>query len=192
MDIRRALVILAAGIVAASCSEKSAPERAKNSEAKREPDSAVAKDEEESQPGDEEIAEHCVAFVRSTKVVSAQTPNADCPGCPPAGREALAFRQMKVDRISCSGEACTVLVTLRVSFNPGAGERLGRWIDGLDFARATKRLFERADAPERTDISRSDHLPASRRNVAGGRIRSGAGRMSARRREDDDPLSDLR
>jgi hypothetical protein len=122
MDIRRAVLILVAGIVTTSCSDKSASE--KHSEVKREADSVVAKDEEESQPGEEEIAEQCVDFVRLTKVVSAQTPTAACPGCPPAGAEALAFRQMKTDRISCSGDTCTVLVTIRVSFKPGAGERM--------------------------------------------------------------------
>ncbi|MFZ1218733.1 MAG: hypothetical protein WAO00_05530 [Chthoniobacterales bacterium] len=121
MDICRAVLILVAGIITASCSEKSASE--KHSELKRESDSGT-KDEDESQPGQEEIEEHCVDFVRSTKVVSAQTPRADCPGCPPAGAEVLAFRQMKTDRISCSGDTCSVLVTIRVSFNPGAGKRM--------------------------------------------------------------------
>ena len=36
----------------------------------------------------------------------------------------LAFRQMRMERISCSGDTCTVLVTLVVAFNPGAGERI--------------------------------------------------------------------
>lgn len=118
----RVVLILVAGLITAACPEKSAGE--KHSEVKRESDSGVAKEEDESQPHQEEIEEHCVAFVRSTKVVSAQTPTADCPGCPPAGAEVLAFRQMKTDRISCTGDTCTVLVTLRVSFNPSAGERM--------------------------------------------------------------------
>jgi hypothetical protein len=122
MDIRCVVLSLVAGVITASCSEKSASE--KQSEPKREPDSVVAKEKDESQPHEEEIAEHCVAFVRSTKVVSAQTPMADCPECSPAGAEALAFRQMKTERISCSGDTCSVLVTIRVSFNPGAGERM--------------------------------------------------------------------
>jgi hypothetical protein len=129
MEIRHVVLILVAGIITASCSEKSTE---KHSELKRDSDSAVAKEEDESQPGEEEIAEHCVAFVRSTKVVSAQTPAAGCPGCPPAGAEVLAFRQMKTERISCSGETCNVLVAIRVSFVPGAGERidggLAAWI----------------------------------------------------------------
>jgi hypothetical protein len=122
MNICRALLILVAGTITASCSEKSASE--KQSEVRREPDSVVAKEDDESQPHEEEIEEHCVAFVRSTKVVSAQTPTADCPGCPPAGAEVLAFRRMKTERISCSGDTCSVLVTIRVSFNPGAGKRM--------------------------------------------------------------------
>jgi hypothetical protein len=124
MKIRRAALIVVAGIITASCSEKSVPGREKLSEAKREPDSVIAKSEDELQPREDEIGEDCVAFVRATKVVSAQTPTADCPGCPAAGAEVLTFRQMKTERISCSGDTCTVLVTIRVSFNPGAGERI--------------------------------------------------------------------
>jgi hypothetical protein len=122
MPIRCVVPVLVAWIITTSCSEKSAIE--KNSEVKRKSDSVVAKEDDESQPHEEEIEEHCVAFVRSTKVVSAQTPAADCPGCPPSGSEVFAFRQMKTDRISCSGDTCSVLVTIRVSFNPGAGERI--------------------------------------------------------------------
>ena len=135
MDIRGAALILVAGIITVSCSEKSAPDREKRSntsETTREAGPEVAKGEDERQPGEDEIAEDCVAFVRSTKVVPARAPSADCPGCPAAGAEVLAFRQMKTDRISCSGDTCTVLVTIRVSFNPGAGERfaggLTAWI----------------------------------------------------------------
>jgi hypothetical protein len=127
MKIRRAALIIVAGIITASCSEKSAPDREKHSstpEATREPRSEIAEGEDELRPGEDEIAEDCLAFVRSTKVVPAQAPKADCPGCPAAGAEVLAFRQMKMDRISCSGDTCTVLVTIRVSFKPGAGERI--------------------------------------------------------------------
>jgi hypothetical protein len=128
MDIRCVVLSLVAGIIAASCSDKSASE--KHAGPKREPDSVVAKEGNESQPHEEEIEEHCVAFVRSTKVVPALTPTSDCPGCSPAGAEALAFRQMKTERISCSGDTCSVLVTIRVSFNPGAGAG-GRLAGGL-------------------------------------------------------------
>lgn len=127
MKIRRAALIVVAGIITASCSEKSTPDGEKQSstpEATRSPGSEVAKGEDELQPGEDEIGEDCVAFVRSTKVVPAQASPADCPGCHAEGAEVFAFRQMKTDRISCSRETCIVLVTLSVSFNPGTGERI--------------------------------------------------------------------
>lgn len=127
MRIRRAALIVGAGIITASCSEKSAPEREKHSspaEATRAPAPEVAEAEDERQPREDEIAEDCVAFVRSTKVVPAPAPTADCPGCPAGGVEVLTFRQMKTDRISCAGDTCTVLVTISVSFKPGTGERI--------------------------------------------------------------------
>jgi len=123
MDVRRAFLIVVASIISASCSEKSAPDREKSSNVEREPGSVVAKDEDR-QPDADEIAEDCVNFVRLTKILPAQSPTADCPQCPPAGADVLAFRQMKTDQISCSGDTCTVLVTVRVSFNPGTGERI--------------------------------------------------------------------
>ena len=36
----------------------------------------------------------------------------------------LAFRHMKTDSVSCSGDTCTVLVTIRAVFNSGAGETI--------------------------------------------------------------------
>lgn len=127
MKIRRTALIVVAGIITASCSEKPAPDREKHSstpEATREPRSEVAEGEDELRPGEDEIAEDCLAFVRSTKVVPAQGPATDCPGCPAQGSEVFRFRQMKTDRISCSGDTCTGLVAISVSFNPGAGERI--------------------------------------------------------------------
>jgi hypothetical protein len=127
MKIRRAALIVVAGIITASCSDKPAPDREKHSstpEATREPGSHVVEGENERRPGEDEIEGDCLAFVRSTRVVPAQAPTADCPGCPAVGAEVLAFRQMQMDRISCSGDTCSVLVTIRVSFNPGAGERI--------------------------------------------------------------------
>lgn len=122
LDIRRVVFVLAAGIIIASCSKES--ESDKQSETKRESESLVAREDDESQPHEEEIEEHCVAFVRSTKVVSGQKPTAGCSECPRAGAEVLSFRQMKTDRISCSADTCSVLVTIRASFNPGAGETI--------------------------------------------------------------------
>jgi hypothetical protein len=127
MKIRRAALIIAAGLIAASCSRRPAPEREKYSntpEATRTPTPHAAEGENERQPREDEIGEDCVAFVRATRIVPARTPTADCPGCPAEGAEALAFRQMKMDRISCTGDTCTVVVTLTVSFNPGTGERI--------------------------------------------------------------------
>ena len=100
MNARRAALILVAGLVIASCSEKP------KSESK----------ESESQPREDEIAEDCVAFVRATKVAPAQ---AECAGCSNEGAEVLAFQQLHTDRVSCSAAACEVTVTLRASFNSG-------------------------------------------------------------------------
>jgi len=129
INIRRAALIFVAGIITASCSEKSAPDREKDvntSEAShemvREPGSEKTEREAEPQPDDDQIAEDCAAFVRSTKVVSARAPATDCPGCPAAGTAVLAFHGMKTDVVSCSGDTCTVVVTIRAVFNPGSGE----------------------------------------------------------------------
>ena len=125
-NIRRAALIVVVGIITASCSEKSARDREKysdTSKATREPRLEV-KGEDELQPDKDQIGEDCVAFVRSTKVVPAQVSTANCPGCPAAGAEMLAFSQMKTGRISCSGDTCNVLVTISVSFNTGTGERI--------------------------------------------------------------------
>ena len=121
INIRRAALIFVAGIITASCSEKPAPDREKDaSEASRESEVKT----EELQPGEDKIGEDCVAFVRSTKVVPARAASADCPGCRAGGTDLLAFRHMKTDSVSCSGDTCTVLVTIRAVFNPGGGERI--------------------------------------------------------------------
>ena len=121
INIRRAALIFVAGIITASCSEKPAPDREKDaSEALRESEVKT----EELQPGEDKIGEDCVAFVRSTKVVPARAASADCPGCPAGGTDVLVFRHMKTDSVSCSDDTCTVLVTIRAVFNPGAGETI--------------------------------------------------------------------
>jgi hypothetical protein len=127
MKSRCAVLIVVAALMAASCSEKPAPGREKDSntaETTRAPASEVAKTDEELEPREDEIGEDCAAFVRATRIVPAQTPTADCPGCSVEGAEALSFREMKTDRISCSGDTCIVFVTVTVSFNPGTGERI--------------------------------------------------------------------
>src|SRR4051794_29635579 len=104
------LVILTATLLSASCSEKPAASKA---------DVERERTEIEQQPREDEIAEACVAFVRATKVVP-QVRASDCPGCSAGGSELLAFRQMQVERISCSADNCEVTVRLRAAFNPGS------------------------------------------------------------------------
>ena len=124
--VPRAALIFAAAIIIASCSEKSAPDRENTtSEAQREPArESEEKKGEELQPYEDQIAEDCVAFVRSTRVVAAKRANADCPTCPAGGTELLSFRQMKTDSVSCSRDSCTVTATIRAVFNPGSGETM--------------------------------------------------------------------
>jgi hypothetical protein len=125
MNIRRAALIFVAGIITASCSEKSAPDREKDANTSDAPRELARESEVETgelQPDEDKIAEDCVAFVRSTKAVPARAASTDCPGCPAGGTDVLAFRHMKTDSVSCSGDTCTVVVTIRAVFNPGAGE----------------------------------------------------------------------
>ena len=129
INIRRAALILVAGIITASCSEKPAPDREKNVNASeapremaRESEVETAEGGDEPQPGKDEIEEDCAGFVRSTKVVPARAAATDCPGCPAGGTAVLAFRSMKTDVVSCSGDTCTVVVTIRAVFNSGSGE----------------------------------------------------------------------
>jgi hypothetical protein len=129
INIRRAALIFVAGIITASCSEKPAPDREKNVNASDAPREMVRESEvetaeggDEPQPGKDEIEEDCAGFVRSTKVVPARAAATDCPGCPAGGTAVLAFRGMKTDVVSCSGDTCTVVVTIRAVFNPGSGE----------------------------------------------------------------------
>src|SRR3954454_4797170 len=70
MNVRRVALVFVACLITASCSEKANPES--------------ASEENESKPHEDEIAEDCVAFVRSTKVVPA-TPQ--CAGCTGDSRE---------------------------------------------------------------------------------------------------------
>src|SRR5438132_12951659 len=78
INIRRAALIFVAGIITASCSEKSADREndANTSEAARElvreSEVETAEGGDELQPGEDKIGEDCVAFVRSTKVVPAR------------------------------------------------------------------------------------------------------------------------
>lgn len=132
MKLSRAAVIVAAALFAASCTEKSAPERATDtkpappvSDAARKAEPESAQGEEELQPREDDIGEDCVAFVRATKALPAPAGNGDCPTCLAAGAEVLRFRAMKTDRISCANDACDVDVTILASFNPnGSGDTI--------------------------------------------------------------------
>jgi hypothetical protein len=137
INIRRATLIFFAGIITASCSEKSAPDREKNVNASEAPREMVREAEvetaeggDEPQPGKDEIEEDCAAFVRSTKVVPARTAATDCPGCPAGGTAILTLRGVKTDAVSCSGDTCTVVVTIRAVFNPGSGETVAGGLTG--------------------------------------------------------------
>ena len=113
MNARWAALIFVAGLMAASCSEK--------------PRSESDGEENDAPPREDEIAEDCVAFVRATKIVP---PTPECAGCTGDTREALAFRQMRVDRISCSAAACEIAVTLRAEFIPGPGGTISGGLAG--------------------------------------------------------------
>ena len=133
MYLRPAAFMFVAAVITVSCSEKSAPDRGKStSEARRElvRESEVEKGGEEKKPAEDQVAEDCIAFVRSTKVVAARTASADCPGCPAEGTEVLSFRQMKTDAVSRSGDTCTVVVTIRAVFNPGSGATIAGGLTG--------------------------------------------------------------
>ena len=121
INLRRAVLIFVAGFITAACSQKPAPDR---ETLVRESEVETAEGGDEPQPGKDEIEEDCAAFVRSTKVVPVRAAATDCPGCPAAGTAVLAFRGMKTDAVSCSGDTCTVVVTIRAVFNPGSGETI--------------------------------------------------------------------
>jgi hypothetical protein len=107
MNARRAALLFAASLIFASCSEKPEPSKS---------ESEVEAKESEEKPREDQVAEDCVAFVRATKTVPETA--ADCPGCSGQGAEVLAFREMRMERISCSGQSCELTVTLRAVFNP--------------------------------------------------------------------------
>jgi hypothetical protein len=123
MNIRAAILLFTA-LTIVSCREQPASDRDKDpklSQEQREPESQRRGDEKKPQPRENEIAKHSLAFLRATKVFPAQSPSADCPGCPVEGTEVLAFRQIQIDRTSCAADTCEITVTLRAFFNPGSG-----------------------------------------------------------------------
>lgn len=127
-NIRRAALILVAGIITASCSEKSALNRendANTPETARESEIKTAQDADEQQPDQDQIEQDCAALVSFTKITPARSAATNCPTCPAAGAAILAFRGMKTEAVSCSGDTCTVIATIRAVYNPGSGERIG-------------------------------------------------------------------
>jgi hypothetical protein len=132
MNIPRVIVIFLALSITASCSEKSGV----TTEAKPSPDVAPPKEERaresetkgegELQPPEDEIAEDCVAFLRSTKTVPAHGANADCPQCTATTEptEVLKFDAIQVDRVTHSESTCEVQVTIHATFNPSPRESI--------------------------------------------------------------------
>ena len=127
MNIRSISVIVLAAIMIAGCSDHSAPDRDTDSAAPEAPAESprATGSQHQPQPPEAKIAQDCLAFVRSTKVVRAQGASTDCPECPPGGTDVLSFREMKIDAISCAADTCNVVVTIRAVFNPGSGATLG-------------------------------------------------------------------
>lgn len=137
MNIHRAALIFVAGMMTASCSQKSAPRAEEDAKASATPGELVRESQreepgggEERQPDEDQVAQDCAAFVRATKVVPAPGANTDCPACPAEGTEVLSFREAKTDAVSCSGDTCSVTVTIRAVFNPGSGESIGGGLTG--------------------------------------------------------------
>ena len=148
LNVRRVILILVAGVITASCSEKSGPDRKQNpqaeeakpklevaaenekrtnqSETERSPGSVTESEGNELQPPEDEIAEDCVAFLRSTKTVPAHVANADCPQCAVSteAKEVLKFDDIRVDRVARSESTCEVNVTIHATFNPSPCESI--------------------------------------------------------------------
>ncbi len=120
MNVRCAVFLIVASIAGPSCSKRNEPEQQTASSETERSSEAERESADERRPEEDQIGEDCAAFVRSTKVVGAPVPKADCPTCPAAGTEAFSFRDMKTDVVSCAGDTCSVTVTIRAVFNPGA------------------------------------------------------------------------
>jgi hypothetical protein len=106
-------------------SDKTKSEHNQESEVDRGARSASAEPEENEDggPREEEIAEDCVAFLRSTKSVPPNLAKPDCPECVPSAeaKEVLKFERLQVDGRKCSATACDVTVTIAATFNPATG-----------------------------------------------------------------------
>ncbi len=130
MNVPCVLLLVVASIAIASCSEKAAPEPGKASTETLRESGAETERADERRPEEDQVAEDCAAFVRSSKVVAAGAARPDCPACPAGGTEVFSFRGAKTDTASCSGDTCSVVVTIRAVFNPGAGDALSGGLTG--------------------------------------------------------------
>jgi hypothetical protein len=130
------VTLISLALLAAACSRKSDSARKDRSEKateqidrdeapKRESEVANSPEREEnkSQPSEDDIVEDCVAFASLTKAMPARTASADCPQCPSSaeGPQVLKFQEAKIDRVSCADGTCEVAVSIRASFNPSNG-----------------------------------------------------------------------
>jgi hypothetical protein len=136
INLSRSLLIVFAGLIAASCSDSHRDlKHPSRSEKPASPtDVAVGIEEEHDRgrgPGEDEIAEDCVAFLRATKAIPGQA-NPDCPQCPTRadGKEVLKFQRIHVDRTNCLDSACEVDVSIYARFNPGAGGPIAGGLTG--------------------------------------------------------------
>jgi hypothetical protein len=97
--------------------ERSSTSEAQSSEAER---------ENEREPPEDEIAQDCVAFLRSTKTIPGNGANSDCPQCVATteATEVLKFDDIRVDRVARSESTCAVNVTIHATFNPSTRESI--------------------------------------------------------------------
>lgn len=148
MTLPRLALLLVVGFAVASCSDKHASARRKklttesnSAERGTAPHAVASHDratemaEPDAKPDADQIGEDCVAFLRSTTVVTPIRAAGECPQCPvgEAPAEVLKFRDLDIERVSTSGQVCEVIVRLRGSFNRSIGGAISGglvgWID---------------------------------------------------------------
>jgi len=151
MQLRRVVFIVLAGLLTVSCSDHSASEQNSKTQDAPSPHERAVEDgkreggqssfaaestgdehERGRSPGEDVVAEDCVAFVRSTKAAAPNVPNPDCPQCPPAtdGKEVLKFERINIDRTNCIESSCEVNVSIHATFNPAVGGNIAGGLTG--------------------------------------------------------------
>lgn len=125
MNIRRVTLLFLAAVMMLACSRKPDPNAKGNVATDAEAEHSEAEMDEVKPPQDV-IAEDCVAFLRSTKTVTVNGANPDCPQCPAAtdSEEVLKFNDIRVNRVIPSGATCQVDVTMRATFNPSTRKEI--------------------------------------------------------------------